>query len=209
MPSLLFTSRPIVSPHRFDIFFYPCKFSGRRKDENLMVLSQDDSKCPNQMNPNGPWWIWPCAGGRCHPTKLTPFVNIPLCFFWIALFNFFRVSQYHATVIVYSWAKKSNQNYPFSVLKHGCMIFFGQIWGFELFGRSGTSVRYTVITILSQGYRKVFPSARRNLWQRAFRTWQDFLLTYCTKTNTTRQVLVMTRISGACWIQKTLHYHLV
>lgn len=107
MPSLLFTSRPIVSPHRFDIFFYPCKFSGRRKDENLMVLSQDDSKCPNQMNPNGPWWIWPCAGGRCHPTKLTPFVNIPLCFFWIALFNFFRVSQYHATVIVYSWAKKS------------------------------------------------------------------------------------------------------
>lgn len=162
-------------------------------------------------------------GERCHTTNILLLLTFPFICFELLFLTFLGFHSICSSNCL-SLRQKINQNYPFFFPKHRPYDFFGRNWGFELYGRRGTSVlplrslsfclrgimsHPCFITSTMELKKKFFLPQKGTLWQRTFRTWQDFLLTYCTRTNTTRQVLVMTRIGGTCWIQETLYYHLV
>jgi len=68
---------------------------------------QGDSKYPNQMSPNGPWWCWPCAGGRCRATNTLPLLTFPfVCF---ELLSLILLRSHNIAVIVTPEAKNESK----------------------------------------------------------------------------------------------------
>ena len=71
--------------------------------------------------------------------KHTPFVNISLRLFWIALLSCFRVSQYRAALIVFAWGRNSIKMIPLRS-QNLAMIFLPEIEVFNYFGSWRTGV---------------------------------------------------------------------
>ena len=83
----------------------------------------DDQTPPIQNDPRAFECDWPCAGGRCHEKNKTLELKFPRRLIWIALLNFFNVSQYLSRVYCWTTFEEMHHKHNLPVPEKVAMIF--------------------------------------------------------------------------------------